>query len=476
MEFANGFEEEDDPILPPIAAAAPPAAPRFIPKRRNRAVVDLTDSPPPSTTSLPSFETEEGAEASGVPVASGSGTTKRKERIPPLPSSTNGFQQHAAQGTPSRASGSGASGSESGGFAAYASASPSSTYRSIAPSSNAQAGSSRPIQHAPVASLGSIPIINSASTARLPSAYLTALSKSGAEAHNPRPQAAAGSSKGAMGKGKDAIIDLTTSDAEEDDDEIIVDDTPICIGQLTTVALILYPIPEIQLPSQSSSSSGSFAPPTSVTPPLRVHIWREQPQGHNQTLKLLTTRGKETFGVMEHKVANVLAPLLGEGLVGTGVAGKGEGRGPDGAKVWCVANLIRRGEKNVSTSASLPASFVTDDRAGTADDATTSTPPLRPSLPSPTRLRDSLQIDHLPRTPRLVQPRRLQRVQLLEPSQPRRRSLGTRRCGETEGAAHEWDLWGRGFGRDDPCTEDGRGAEEAGRRRAGEFEEWSRSR
>lgn len=243
-------------------------------------------------------------------------------------------------------------------------------------------------QQAPPQSLGRIPIINSAATGRIPSAYLPT-SQSQSQVHQAakpptkdyyRLQSAAvsaalsaaqgrstprdapplssnsgfapfanGSGKG-KGKGKEApMIDLTTSDAEEDSsDDVIVDDTPICIGQLSSLALILYPVAELQPPPVAppviSTASGQPIPrPPAPQAPLPVHIYRGTKQGTNETLKLLTPRLNEPFGVMEHNVANVIAPLLGDGFSGTGVQAKSN----PGQKVWCEASVVRRGERNV---------------------------------------------------------------------------------------------------------------------------------
>lgn len=55
---------------------------------------------------------------------------------------------------------------------------------------------------------------------------------------------------------------------------------------------------------------------------------------------------------MEHRVANVVASLIGDGYSGTGFNGRtAEQAGRDGGgvkgKVWVVASVVRRGEKNV---------------------------------------------------------------------------------------------------------------------------------
>jgi hypothetical protein len=167
-------------------------------------------------------------------------------------------------------------------------------------------------------SLGRIPIIGGSTIARLPS-HLQA--KSTVLSNDSSPTSNGSSAKG-KGKGKEKeVIDLTASDQEEeDDDDVIVDDSPICIGSLTSFALILYPVPELQ-PLASTN------PAVPARPTLPVHIYRVPMEikgsnlkgKHNETLNLFTPISHALFGVLERKVANVLGPLLGDGYSGTGV-------------------------------------------------------------------------------------------------------------------------------------------------------------
>lgn len=152
------------------------------------------------------------------------------------------------------------------------------------------------------------------------------------------------------GKGKAReIVDLTGP--SDSDDDMIIDDTPICIGQLTSLALILYPVQDLQplappIPIDKHGVSIKLpdnAPPlpSPPQPPLPIHIYRGQMQGANETLRLSTPVTHETFGVMEHRVANIVASLFGDGYCGTGVTRDGKG------KLWCEASVVRRGERNV---------------------------------------------------------------------------------------------------------------------------------
>ncbi|KAM0756492.1 hypothetical protein T439DRAFT_376672 [Meredithblackwellia eburnea MCA 4105] len=162
------------------------------------------------------------------------------------------------------------------------------------------------------------------------------------------------------GKGKQSssaaeVVDLTTlaSDDDSDSDEVIIDETPVCIGQIVSLALILYKVADLQplapivprdeqgrpLVIPANNNNPHNAIPSPPQPPLPVHIYRGVKQGENETLRLSTPVTLEQFGVMEHRVANVLAPLLGDGYAGTGVTNEKR-------KLWCEASVVRRGERN----------------------------------------------------------------------------------------------------------------------------------
>lgn len=109
--------------------------------------------------------------------------------------------------------------------------------------------------------------------------------------------------------------------------------TPVCIGQLSGVALILYPIAELSPPARETYTN------VSQIPPLPAAVLRAQPQlSHgctNETIKLYSAHTFESFGVMEHRLANILGPLL--------TANNRRGQG-----VWVEAWVMRRLERNVS--------------------------------------------------------------------------------------------------------------------------------
>lgn len=459
MAFLEGFIEDDSPTVParppaPTAqAAAPaPAAPSPAGKRRPGAcsptpMLDLTASPPPmspppskraridSTQALDNWfgEDEQPSVASsskggssglagtrkvlhvGLPAAQGS--TGSSASVGGIASTARGSSSSTFAATPSTSALSG-----NNGFARYSQpvASPQGTFGAPGHQQQQQRATSFsstsfvPPSASPQFSLGRIPVISSASAARVPSARLgsgssnagappspstsrapsgsgsnqpknyyrmqstavsasmNALAKSGIIPAPPGQRSASMSSAGTGpsrsnslagagggGRGRKAsgdMIDLTADDGTRDsDDDIIVDDTPVCIGLVTSLALILYPVVEL-LPPVPTSPGGTPLPnappppPSSLTP-LPIHILRADPQGSNETLKLVTPGRRETFGVMEHRVANVVASLFGDGWTGTGV-GAPLGRG---GKVWCEASVVRRGERNVRRRLALSA-------------------------------------------------------------------------------------------------------------------------
>lgn len=93
--------------------------------------------------------------------------------------------------------------------------------------------------------------------------------------------------------------------------------TPVCIGQLTVTALVLYPVPYLS-PQEASSGDAEWA---------TVHLRYEHnptKQGGSETIHIVTPRSRapngeaiqgEAFGVVEQKVATSLGPMLGKGLI-----------------------------------------------------------------------------------------------------------------------------------------------------------------
>lgn len=159
---------------------------------------------------------------------------------------------------------------------------------------------------------------------------------------------AATTKNNAKGKQKEGMIDLTNaSDGEDEEPELIIDDCPVCIGQIQTLALIMYSVQELQPPPPQVDRQGrpiqnaaqQQQPPP--LPPLPVYIYRDVKQGSQESLRLITPKRKDVFGVVEQRMANIIGPALGDGYSGTGIT-------KEPKRLWCEAYLIRRHERNVS--------------------------------------------------------------------------------------------------------------------------------
>lgn len=145
-------------------------------------------------------------------------------------------------------------------------------------------------------------------------------------------------------------LHVKAPEEDEDDDLELVGErpneatNPVCIGQLSGVALILYPIAELcpqrektLFPPTSSSSSSSSS--LTAPPPLSVALLRTTSQmpssNGNETIKLYSAQTWENFGVVEHRIANVLGPIMT----------KDNRRGMG---VWVEAKVMRTKERSVS--------------------------------------------------------------------------------------------------------------------------------
>ncbi|KAG5647573.1 hypothetical protein DXG03_008926 [Asterophora parasitica] len=92
--------------------------------------------------------------------------------------------------------------------------------------------------------------------------------------------------------------------------------TPVCIGQLTVTALVLYPVPYLH--PQDPSSDSEWAP-------VRLqHEHNPHKPGGSETIHIRAPhiRGPngepipaDAFGVVEQKVATSIGPMLGKGLI-----------------------------------------------------------------------------------------------------------------------------------------------------------------
>jgi hypothetical protein len=94
--------------------------------------------------------------------------------------------------------------------------------------------------------------------------------------------------------------------------------TPVCIGQLTVTALILYP--NSYLVPTPGAVQHEFAPVRLQYEP----ILQKQNNNNNNTINIKTPSSRnlngevvagEQFGVVEQKVATSLGPMLGKGLI-----------------------------------------------------------------------------------------------------------------------------------------------------------------
>lgn len=421
MDFANGFEEDDHPVLAPrpSTSAAAPSRATTAPIRRTDTL-DLTgDSPPPEQTSRAAVAQSEAARraldayldekpagaGTATGAAGGFGSYAGGSR-----GSFSGTPQAAArsQAGPSRSSPHGSQGASSNGFARYAGqGTPTASQQSLSPTTafGSSGGFVQQPRVVPSTSLGRIPVISSASSSCVPSAYLQSQSPK-----RPRPsasaaaalsggsgfssakllhltqvaldQAARSEQKGqarqyeaqvsngllpAKGKAREDVLDLTADDQPSDDDDLVIDETPVCIGEITTYGLVLTPVDEIVPPPPPPASRPDGRAWTideldalseqyrrakeRYAVPLPVHIFRDDRTFNSgswrEMLRLITPVKHEVFGFVDYKAADVLGPLLGDGYHGTGVTKGGNG------KVFCEAFVDRRGETNVSSSISV---------------------------------------------------------------------------------------------------------------------------
>jgi SWI/SNF-related matrix-associated actin-dependent regulator of chromatin subfamily A3 len=95
--------------------------------------------------------------------------------------------------------------------------------------------------------------------------------------------------------------------------------TPVCIGQLGATALVLYPVNYLNPGGeQPLVSEKEWAPvrlnyehnPSKISGHDTIHIRTPTSKG-----TLGETLGGETFGVVEQKIASILGPMLGKGLI-----------------------------------------------------------------------------------------------------------------------------------------------------------------
>ncbi|GAA6055900.1 hypothetical protein JCM3770_002351 [Rhodotorula araucariae] len=402
MEFANGFTEEEHPLLaPPLPTTSTASNSTSRPHTRaesDHGTLDLTeDSPEPiQRRGSISGAADEERRAFDTWLHSGvdSAATTRQNGVG-ADAAHAGTQVRAVENTASRAwadvvgtsrsrlaasgGGHGAPTGSPAGFATFAS--PPTPHHPSPPTAGSSSARSAayPVTSSSSSSsatpLGRIPIISSAASARMPSAYLHPPSAR-ARPHPAPPTLVPLRSSPARDKGKgraDDVLDLTTDDGDidvyaplskqepvSDDDDIVIDETPVCIGDVFTYGLILNRVVEICPPPAppETFADGSPIPEEQLKPmlseyerarqaflrPLPIHIFRDQPafsQGSwREMLRLYTPMRKEMFGFIDYKAADILGPLLGDGWHGTGITQGGHG------KVYCEAYLERIGQQN----------------------------------------------------------------------------------------------------------------------------------
>ncbi|KAK0464993.1 SNF2 family N-terminal domain-containing protein [Desarmillaria tabescens] len=83
--------------------------------------------------------------------------------------------------------------------------------------------------------------------------------------------------------------------------------TPVCIGQLTVTALVLYPIDYMMATNPAS-------PQVEWGPVKLQYEHAPKPDGTTDNLNIKTPTG-DPFGIVEHKVASSLGHMVGKGLI-----------------------------------------------------------------------------------------------------------------------------------------------------------------
>ena len=97
--------------------------------------------------------------------------------------------------------------------------------------------------------------------------------------------------------------------------------TPVCIGQLTVTALVLYPISYLQTPpiAENVPEAAWATVRLQHDPIAKQRSPNSEETVHIKTPPTRTAAGEilvgENFGVVEQKVATVLGPMLGKGLI-----------------------------------------------------------------------------------------------------------------------------------------------------------------
>ncbi|GAA5861119.1 hypothetical protein JCM3774_002196 [Rhodotorula dairenensis] len=431
--FTNGFQEDDDPLPQPTsprihhqAASATTSNGRPKARQPTADTLDLTeDSPEPEERPAQPVRPRGEANKAALDAWLGDSGASTSSRAAAGPSGQSGYSPTRPNGHAARPPGQATAASSGFGQFASTSAQSASPHRAgpaAAPGGHFVAPRKVISDYPPTANafrqmptLGKVPVISSAATARVPSAQLPAASTSAArggfmqpvtspaaaalaggagfstakilqetqaafDANKPisqrippPPPTAAATSAGTAaikresqaqrdvkGKGREDVVDLTADDAQSDEDDVVIDESPVCIGEIHTFALVLNRVEEIVPPNPppATRSDGTPWPDEQASSmrarfeqafqryqlPLPVHIYRDQRTSVNgqtkEMLRLITPVKNEMFGFIDYKAANTLGSLFGDGYHGTGVTQGGDG------KLFAEAFVERRGETN----------------------------------------------------------------------------------------------------------------------------------
>jgi SWI/SNF-related matrix-associated actin-dependent regulator of chromatin subfamily A3 len=119
------------------------------------------------------------------------------------------------------------------------------------------------------------------------------------------------------------VIDLTTSPSPEPQKAMglpadLPPKTPVCIGQLTVTALVLYPVSHLNSDNNQPGTDPDWTcvrlqyehNPNKPNAQHTIHIKTPSWKG-----PLGEALGGETFGVAEQKIATNIGPMMGKGLI-----------------------------------------------------------------------------------------------------------------------------------------------------------------
>ncbi|GAA5976261.1 hypothetical protein JCM11641_001097 [Rhodosporidiobolus odoratus] len=463
MSFQEGFVEDHDPLQSDQAATdSTSSSSQPQPSTSQDDTLDLTEDSPPPAAPRSRLSPRKKPQADAFnrwlsnPVGSRSSTPTGMASYggySPAGNSGNGFASYSAGASASNGPGGGFAGgfmrptssaiAQQKGLAYSPYPFPASAIQApqvSGPASASQAGVARQLQGgavhqhplaslsssaltnrhvhvAPQQNLGRIPVIFSATNARMPSHYLPQSSSAYAQAGPSRlpihhvahaspsvaqaaahgasfpsfpspshsqPQSSvspqkpvpqnkkrnkrARSSNGSLVLSSDSddqgVVDITSA-LSSDEDDLIVDDTPICIGQITTNALITDPFYPLIPPAPALAFSSDEEKVRAhgekqeydANPVHDIWLKREGKTWNSNAWRDILRayvvlpateeypRGRaKDFGFVNYEAADVLGPLLGEG---DGWIGRGVRDGErEGGRVWVEAKVEKSKERS----------------------------------------------------------------------------------------------------------------------------------